>query len=189
MSRDFSKRHLLRLLTSGAVIRHDVDYDLGCAVRMAHLERLLGVRAIYCIRTDGVDYSLEDARRLSLDLGALGGIVALHPWLEVGRGAAVASGDLSEACFRSWAVLPGATRYVSFHAPPHDALWRKVPQFHHLMGPAWKDRYCSDSRGRFAVDPDEMLKRGRCQLNLHPEWWLLGRDAAQELREREAVAP
>ena len=43
------------------ILRHDVDLDLGAALRMADIERQLGVKATYMVMLDSPIYQLEEA--------------------------------------------------------------------------------------------------------------------------------
>lgn len=195
----FTGERLNGLLTSGATIRHDVDFDLGCAMEMAKLEHTLGVHSCFLLRTDGVEYSDGAAAQAAGVLEMYGHIVGIHPDLGLPRDAGVTASRLAEAADTSFRIASEhwtPDKVVAFHAPPVSVLWRDVPGFSHMMANRWRGRYLSDSRGRFLTSPEDSLptkkaaKNGvRFQLNLHPEWWFLAPDEAERLREQEAGKP
>ena len=184
MLRDFGLdqlRGLFALDHPGVWWRHDVDHDLGCALRMAELEVEYGIRATYYLRPGGPDYGLAELTETAGRLVRLGHRIGTHVEFGLGRRAAMTDAFLVEACERQ--RLPGAEHRVSLHRPPESALWREIPGFVHTLGPEWKGRYVSDSRCRFRRSPEEALKMGgRLQINLHPCWWFL--PAAQRLALR-----
>lgn len=173
--------------------RHDVDYDLGCAVKMAEFEAEHGVTSTYYIRAHAQEYRPSDPAYAEalVQISSFGHQLAAHVDLKLPREAMVSELWMRAACIRQSALLGfDPQRLVSFHAPPHDALWRDVQTFTHAMGPAWKDRYVADSRGVFRRSPEEALATGESvQINLHPEWWFLPEAEADRMRVREMANP
>lgn len=174
--------------------RHDVDFDLGCAVRMARLEAGEGIRSTFFLRVDGEEYSLREAWVAARRLASYGHFVGVHVNLRLSRDAEVPGALLAVQCADDFRKLkrrfPECTQRVSLHAPPGAALWREIFGFDHAMAPWWKGFYLGDSRGVFRQSPEEFLLVDRpVQLNLHPEWWFLPEAEAQKLREQEALKP
>ena len=174
--------------------RHDVDYSIECAVQMAAFERECGIRSVYFIRTLGEEgYNINNLEVVAQcqDILSYGHQLGIHVDLKLSRDARVWSAGMSKRCREQSALATfGHNGMVSFHMPPHSALWKKVPGFTCATEPGWKDRYIADSRGAFREDPEARLKRGdQIQINLHPEWWFLSDDEAEELRKQEVMKP
>lgn len=196
-TQDFSLGRLAELWAFDHLLvtwRHDVDYNLRCAVEMAEAEAEHGIQSTYYIRSKmpGAAPGTAKFRAAVKDILRYGHHLGTHADLELPRNAMVGRGLLASCCQRERALLadfPVENR-VSFHAPPVDALWRTVPRFEHAMEPQWGGRYLADSRGVLRGDPEAMLADGvAVQINLHAEWWFLPPREANRLRRREALAP
>lgn len=194
----FTVDFLERLHTLGRGIvdwRHDVDYDLQAAVTMAELERENGVRGRYYLRLRG-PYSLFDeaGERAVRRIVSLGHEIGVHVDVRVPRdypldprGVAVAAGQDHAVLQRE---IPHVTRHLTVHQPPRAILWRTVPGWQHGLGPRWRGRYISDSRGVWREDPEQRIRdAAECgdmlAVNLHAEWWTLPDDERLRLHEQE----
>lgn len=191
MPDDFSKDRLQTLLTHPrAVIRHDVDYDPACAVKMAEFECGLDVRSVYYVRPlecyqNNKAWSFQEIFWYGHELG-------VHADLCLPREAHVSDKLLrtvAEGTFQMLLDVLPVSRRVSFHAPPIDVYWRSVEGFDHALKPEWRGRYVADSRGVFRLQPEENLDKGVVQLNLHPEWWFWDQETADMWRQVEAAKP
>lgn len=199
---DFSRERLERLLTArtDTFIRHDVDYDLQCAVEMAIFEAKLGITSTYYIRCRAEEYNpfgRESREKLRM-IQVLGHTLGLHVDLGLHRGANVSDAMMEKACENDLGLFVAGgyamSRRVSFHAPPHDVYGRDFRWFDHALGTDKPVRYVADSRGVFRRNPETALAMADemgppVQLNLHPEWWFLPWDEADALRAREALKP
>ena len=191
---DFSLRHLEWILNSGNhFFRHDVDYDLGCARKMAMFESELGISSVYYLRSRAEEYRPGDPE-FNDTVGtilAAGHSIGIHVDLGLPRDATVSIGHI-ESCaheqLKELGLELGDSPPLSFHAPPQDALWRMVPGYRHAMLASWAGRYIADSRGVFRSSPIRIIT-GVWQVNLHPEWWFLPALLADTMRSREAVKP
>lgn len=175
--------------------RHDVDYSIECAVAMAAFEKEQGVQAVYFIRTLGEEgynvNNLEVVDQIN-EIAGYGHKLGIHVDLKLQRDALAWTGMLTKRCREQSALATfGHEGIVSFHMPPKAALWKKVPGFPCATDPAWKDRYVADSRGAFKHDQpeDRLARKDQVQINLHPEWWFLPDDEAEELRKQEELKP
>lgn len=195
---DFSRERLLSLLESArsrpdVMIRHDVDYDVGCAVQMAELEADLGVRATYYLLADTEDYDLFLAGPAVQRIRDCGHDLASHVDLHAPRHAVFTTAALRAACIDTHAAISRhwpVTRKVSFHQPPRDVIGRRIPWFESAQAAEWQGRYAADSRGVWRVSPEELLERGGpFQMGLHCEWWWLPEPEADAMRAREAEKP
>lgn len=176
--------------------RHDVDYYLLPAARMAGAMQVCGIRSTFYLRLPE-RYEVEPHELVALAdvIRGRGHRIGAHVDLDLPRDAVVTNLQMWKAAAETIAKLRGigvpVGPWVSFHAPPDDILWRDMPVLRHAMGRKVCGRYISDSRGVFRVAPEEaLLTWGReAHINLHPEWWWLPEDDANALRAQEAMKP
>lgn len=197
ISQDFSLERLILLLSwRNVVLRHDVDFNPACALKMAKLEKEIGVYSTFYILPLDSYEEPEEALRVFEQIDGLGHELGVHVDLGLNRRSIIPDGYLIVCCeadFLSLSADLPVTRKVSFHAPPANALWRDVKGFEHAMAAEWSGRYVADSRGSWTRTPEGLLKTARptrpVMLNLHSEWWFLSPYDREILRQREAVAP
>lgn len=158
--REFDHLRLIGILTREPVfIRHDVDYSIRAALRMAELEHTLGISANYYLMTDSPFYFAEEAFAASVVLAQMEHTVGWH----------VDPRRIDPSVFARSARFPVL---VSFHCPRETELWRRFPGADSAYDPIWEGLYYADSRGRFSHgDPEDHDARQTIQVNLHPEWW------------------
>lgn len=194
---EFSLERLSRMFAMNHVHvfwRHDVDYDLDCAIQMSAFEKEHGIRSVYYIRTLGTPYNVNRPEIIAQldEIRANGHKLGVHVDLRVQRDVKVFTGIMMRRCVEQTrlATFDHENR-ISFHMPPASALWRKVPNFSSAFEPIWKGRYVADSRGRFLHDlpEDRLATQDQLQIALHPEWWFLPDDEAEELRKQEELRP
>lgn len=168
MTREFSLERLDALLKRfpGAFWRHDVDFSLEAALKMAHFEAERGVRATYYLflgLNECPFYSHLDAMRAERELIELGHSIGLHV-------------D-ERKLYPEWRDLFPLRGKVSFHCPTQEVLWRDFETFENAYASTWRNRYYSDSGGKFRLgDPEDYTGPLPPQVNLHAEWWFLGTD-------------
>lgn len=170
--------------------RHDVDYDLSCAVKMAALEKQHGVVSTYFFLTQAYPLNVEALE----EIVACGHEIAPHVDLHGDRDSKYTDADLFDACQDAYDRLTWIYRpvsfVVSFHQPPRSVIGREIPGFESAQGPEWQGCQTADSRGVFHVSPEEILKtEGDVQINLHPEWWFWPKAKQQEWRLLESTKP
>jgi hypothetical protein len=164
------------------LLRHDVDYSLEHAVRMAEVNADLGVSATFFVLVTGEQYNLASAQGRK----ALAKIVDAGQWIGLHFDATAydAGGDIDEPARRECVML------ASFSGRPVEAIsfHRPVKSLHGLKGPiasrphAYEPRffsdieYCSDSRGAFhygsPLEREAFRETAPFQLVLHPIWWM-----------------
>lgn len=169
-----SSRHL--------ILRHDIDFDLDQAVRMAEVEAKAGACATYFIllRTEMYNALSGEGAKAVLRLAGLGHDVGLHfdATLYSPTKAALVAAVREEAAVLS-GVVRKAVNVFSFHRPSPDVLNDEV-QVEGMIN-AYNDRffrafgYCSDSQGAWRHGPPlahPALAEGRgFHLLTHPIWW------------------
>lgn len=141
------------------MLRHDIDYSLDAALKMAEFEAERGISANYFLffEENWPFYSHEETREACSELKKLGHRLHQHV-------------DERKVDLQTFYSGPGV---VSFHCPTEAVLWRHLPRCNHVYSPYWYGRYFADSGGYFKHgDPEDWANTNRLwQLNLHPEWW------------------
>jgi hypothetical protein len=174
------KRHL--------VLRHDIDFDLQAAAKMAEFEAEQDIRATYfvLVRTEFYNVFSKSAEAALGRIAASGHNIGLHfdaalypgDEAELIRAAQNECQILSQAVHRDVGVL-------SFHRPHPDLLGSTI-EFDGILN-VYNKRffedigYCSDSKGAWHHGlplNHEAVAAGRAlQLLTHPIWWV-DRDGA-----------
>jgi hypothetical protein len=139
--------------------RHDVDYSLAAATKMARLEQELGVSSTYYLMMTSPFYSPMGALAFAAVASSLGHQIGWH--VDPRR----------TPTNRLATMAPGAK--ISFHCPRPSELWTQFPGVISAFDPIWEGHYYADSRGQFSYgDPeDDGRVHVSIQINLHPEWW------------------
>jgi len=186
-------------VASGDVLlRHDVDLSPERAVRMARMERDLGVSSTYFFLLGTPLYNpfqapVRDAIR---EVESLGHDVGLHfstyQYWPASR--PPPESDIAEAVAREQGVLETivgtVVPTVSFHLPPPWVMERTFEAFPSTFEPRFFGdiAYLADSRQRWRHDGADIPNGGRpLQVLMHPGLWA-SEDAPFEERIREAVA-
>jgi hypothetical protein len=169
-------------------LRHDVDYSLSIAVRLAEVNASLGVRGTFFVVLRSDIYNLFSHASLAAvtRIRDLGQWVALHfafpPELHV------TDDQLGAMVVRDYEILSrnieGVQPVFSWHNPTPDVLQRGLamatPGLVNAYGPRlFKDiRYCSDSVMRRSPDELERVVTEEAppflQMLLHPLFWVIG---------------
>jgi hypothetical protein len=168
--------------------RHDIDFDLPAAVRMAEVEAEEGIRATYFMMIRSWFYNLLswegiDALRRISDLGHG---IGLHCDLNATRDAVLSSDEVEAAVANDFALLdaclPGIFRpVVSFHNPPASVVKRNFKGFYSAYAEKFfseEIKYLSDSNRHWRQgSPEGWLdvdRTPRISLLLHPLIWAHG---------------
>ena len=155
------------------ILRHDIDLSLDAALRMAELERELGVTATYLLMTESAFYNLdsEAGRRAHKTLRDLGHAVGLH------------------------AVYPNAKRdtrfddVVAWHNPEPEYMSAPIAGAINTMQPPYftAGLYRSDSNAHWREGcPHAELAAGAfewLQVLIHPEIWVYEGTSMRETME------
>jgi hypothetical protein len=142
-------------------LRHDVDLSLEAALRLAELERELGVTATYFLMRESGFYNLDShagtaALRRLRELGHAVGLHAVHP-----------NAELDERF----------DPVVAWHNPDPQYMREPIPGAVNVMESPWfdPDHYRSDSNQHWRSGcPHDSLANGEpdwLQLLVHPEIW------------------
>lgn len=174
-------------------LRHDVELDLGAAVRLARVELLAGIGSSFflCPESPAVArHGPDDVRRAALEILRMGHFVSLHLVVSPGLD------DIEERAFRYSEVLglrsTAVAEALTFHAPGVDAkVLAALPGGAAVYGSmaAGTCAYFSDSTGRWRWGhPGEISVHDQraMQVLTHPFWWSKGQ-RRRELRYDEEV--
>lgn len=187
---------LLREKAPFALMRHDVDMDLGLALKMAKIEANAGISStfFFLLRTDHYNIFSKDGSKNVNDILKLGHDIGLH--FDCASYPENADKDeLSKACSResemleNWFSMP--IKIISFHRPNNAVLGGdpdlSFPRKHAYMPLYTKDmKYVSDSTGKwrygFPTKIEEFKSRRPLHILTHPIWW-----KENSLSEHEAL--
>lgn len=176
--------------------RHDVDFSMHAAVKLALIEAEEGVSATYFLLLHSEFYNLLEASIVACvkEIQKLGHRIALH--FDTGFYPIDNEKDLTQYLTREKKILEDffeqPISVFSFHNPSPFALTCKNWQYAQMINTYaayFQDEvgYCSDSNGywRHRRLEDVLLehKEPRLQVLTHPEWWT---EAAMSPRDRVA---
>lgn len=168
------------------LMRHDIDYDLEAALRLAELEAEIGVAATYFFMVRTEHYNLFSARGDAIvrRISNLGHHIGVH----VDCVAYPSLGTIEDITkivqqegkmIANWFDVPVKT--VSFHRP-HPSLVDAPQKFFGDVRNAYHTslvngiaKYYSDSRGEwghgYPLDSDAFKSGKPLQILTHPIWW------------------
>jgi hypothetical protein len=163
---------------SGIILRHDVDFDLKPALRMAELERECGVSSTFFILTSAPTYNLNCSmsRKALRNLSDWGFEIGLHfdPTLYPDDDVE----GLEERAFFETSIIEFVigkrVKSLSLHNPSIHGQYPIFKSFLNAYAPEYfqAQNYMSDSRMSFRdKEPYEFIKRAatdRLQILLHP---------------------
>jgi len=151
------------------LIRHDVDYSIEIAEKMAILDNALGISSIFFIRLDCNRYNIfqKSCRDILMKILHLGHKLGIHPdhrninpgfrdipsWLEYHKkmlSAELSSTEITE---------------LRWHEPNHE----RYNNYEHNYG-----YVCSDSlqRWKYGHPLDMIEQHEKIEVLIHPELWL-----------------
>ncbi len=176
---------LLRKKVPFALMRHDVDMDLGLALKMAEIEANAGISStfFFLFRTEHYNIFSKDGSKTINKMLKLGHKIGLH-FDCASYPENADNGELSEACSREsemlekWFSRP--IKIISFHRPNNAVLSGNpdlsYPRKHTYMQIYTKDiKYVSDSTGKwrygFPTKIDEFRSKKPLHILTHPIWW------------------
>ena len=180
-------------LTKYCVIRHDIEYSVDRAYKMAQIEAEIGVKSTYCIQVRNNIYNAISNKNIGLvkKIKALGHEIALHQDPPTGLG----DYGLKEYLLRDIETLNKyyniPIRIFSYHRPKQEYLQKyftvgdKINTngnkfFHYFKGdgiikPEELDvTYLADSNHKWKWgDPKDLdfTKVKKLQMNMHPYSW------------------
>jgi len=170
-------------------LRHDVDYSLEMALRLAETNAELGIQGTFCVLLRSQIYNLLSRPSMEVvsKIHALGQHVGLHVPLQLAQ---PADDRLLEAHLRAdfefvRSNLPMVSPVYSWHNPPGEALERYLEYsvmaglVNAYLAPFFRDiAYYSDSNMRYSVEEFlRLVGESGCQamqLVLHPLHWVAG---------------
>ncbi len=166
------------------ILRHDIDLDLACAVRMSTIEYELGISATYFIMLHNELYNIFSKNNLKRieKLISNGHTIGLH--FDPSFYSRLVNMDqiisfIHKEIQHLSGIIDYPVYYVSFHQPIttiletdyRDNVFESVYNHHYFRA----IRYISDSRGQwFAESFDELIRQNtqpKIQFLCHPVLW------------------
>jgi hypothetical protein len=174
LSVDHGQKHL--------ILRHDVDFDLQAALKLAEQEARKGYKAIYFVLLTSEFYNPFSKNNFD----ALASILALGHDIGLHFDTSLHVEDeslLSKAAEKECSILEqlsgNEVKVISMHRPPSNLIGENINfagRLNTYSSRFTKDMgYCSDSRGAWHYGSpfeSEAYKAGKAlQLLTHPIWW------------------
>jgi hypothetical protein len=173
------------------LLRHDIDVDMGAALKMAQLESDLGIRSTYFLMNRSPVYNLMSRanQRYAQEIMKLGHFIGLH--YDQGF---LPGEHMAESKWIDWEVehlerlLDVNIPVISFHQPSSIVLEGKVDtgkRYNTYTHPKTAGfHYISDSNRVWAKEhPAQVFKNvlyPKLQLLIHPLWWVYGQHDTTE---------
>lgn len=178
------------------VLRHDVDFDLRAALRVAEAEAAIDVRSTFFVMVRSECYSVLEPTAQA-DLRAIVGLghrVGLHLDATLYAEGEIHLGAERELDILSW-VSGTEPDAISFHRPLPHLVGSGDHGFAlpHTYEPRFTNdiTYVSDSQGRFRFGSpfatEAFAERRAVHLLLHPIWWAGDVASGTEARLRGMV--
>ncbi len=164
------------------VMRHDVDFSVEYAAKLAELESDLGITAVYFFLLASPFYNVMDPkiRKSILRIKKLGHVISLH--FDISEGAQsihLITERLRFEIHLFEALFDCKIEVVSFHRPAKYGLLSELQKI--VMSTYDKAFvedmfYCSDSRGEWfyghPISGCKYKNRESMQILTHPIWWV-----------------
>lgn len=190
-------------LDSFALIRHDVEFNLGRALDMARIDSNLNIASSFLLQVKSDAYNLASvqSRRIVDEIVETGCFIGLHFYVShVPEGDAIMLHDeLQTQAELFWKATGVSCDRFSFHRPPRWVLEMRedyVCGLLNMYGPSFFEfspspssiKYCADSLHRFKYGhPLDNLDKKKIQLLFHPdEWSDIDTNEVQNFRRLEA---
>lgn len=163
---------------SKLILRHDIDVSPMRALRMARIEKSLGIFATYLVMTESSLYSLEDdnSRDILQKIVDMGHEIGLHVDPRT-NGFDSIEAKIDSGCKELETISSLPVLAVSFHRPPKK--YQEGPLMIGTRVNAYSEKlmkwYLSDSTGcwRYGEPLPQLLRPDKplLQLLVHPIWW------------------
>ena len=157
------------------LIRHDIDFDLNCALKLAEIENEMGIVSTFfvLVRTDNYNiFSSKSSKILNLIKG-LGHEIGLH------FDASFYNDNFNYYAEKEATILSDLidkeVKSIALHNPSINNLYPEFPSFNDAYSKKYfnPDFYlsdaCFDFRGKNCSDFVENIKYDSLQISLHPE--------------------
>jgi len=164
-------------LESYVILRHDVDYSIIKARRMAELECRIGVRSTYFVLLTSPYYNLltSDHLKAARDIAAMGHEIGLHYEADGATDHDVECRKVIGLARFLGEIVGAEVTSIAQHNPSETTTRLRVPGLLDAYGDRFfrEIAYLSDSRRLFGTPDVHHFFRthSRSQLLIHPLWW------------------
>jgi len=163
-----------------AIIRHDVDVSLQKALKLAEIEKSMGVSATYFILADTMAYNLNFSEHIEevFELIDLGHEIGLHFYINEGEGEKEIMSNFTLQRNALQVHFATVIDVMTFHCP-HKLSKELDTKFDIINGSdepfLTKIKYFSDGWGDWRyghpLESKEVEERRPLHLSFHPVWW------------------
>ena len=161
------------------LLRHDIDLEVDLALKMAKIEKEMGVESTYFFLMSNESYNLISSTNIKKlkEIKDLGHTISLHFDMTIYRNSKIGFSEESDLFNK---IFKENINIVSIHRPIKDFLEKPdcyfdIPNTYEKT--FTKDiSYFSDSGGSFRyghpLDSKAFLNNKNIQLCIHPVWWI-----------------
>ncbi len=163
------------------ILRHDIDFDVDYALKMAKMENKLNIKSTYFFLLKSNFYNIlnPNIEKKIKSIKKLGHSISLHYDPSIYKGKEM-NRYLKEEIKLFENVYMTKIKIISFHRPPIKFinLKNKILGKNHTYQPIFtkKIKYYSDSRNKFRfgnpLNSIDFKLRNSMQILIHPIWWL-----------------
>jgi len=175
------------------ILRHDIDYSLDCALKMARIEHSFGVNTTYLVMVATAFYNIfeKENRAKLLEIRELGHMIGLHSYIEpsIKRKNKAIEEKIIEEFEILRKCIPGAVPIISWHNP--FCVLKKTDLVDGRFINAYSKKftqnflYFSDSNCRYnSTQIIKLLGQRReadIQILIHPVIWMLQKNNIEEV--------
>ncbi len=165
------------------ISRHDIDFSMGAALKMALLERDIGIKSTYFLLLKSDFYNLHSSSSSNIIKAIIncGHNIGLHFDASIYKDDKCSIDDaVQKECDILSSIVERSIDIVSFHRPTKQLIGYpdKVGGRIHTYQPYYfyDIGYCSDSRGEWhygsPLDHKSYKNGTAIQLLTHPIWWV-----------------
>jgi hypothetical protein len=174
---------------SAVLLRHDVDFSVEAALKVAKLDKELGVSSTFFFMLNSVFYNIfarKDYEQI-VEIADMGHTVSLH--MEKGFCNISQFAYKTHKIFCDW-IKSVEKNIVSVHRPGSLTPDCELPKgIKSVYDPEYTQdmKYFSDSGCKWYENPltsQEFKERKNIQLLLHPIWWVYEGESVSEIFER-----
>lgn len=168
--------------SSFIIVRHDIEFSVDKALRMAEIEASEGLQATYFVQIGNSSYNpFDDGNRAALrQIYEMGHDIGLH-YRQAGAGIVMEEEAIRAQAAALRLVLDIPVLSFSCHRPRGDYNELEVRGMCNAYGPQFFEktnhpeeaevRYITDSKWRWNGDPEEIFSRDKVQFLTHPFQW------------------
>jgi hypothetical protein len=159
------------------ILRHDIDVSLESALKMAKIEKKMGIRSTYFVQVSSYHYNSFEGKNVAIirQISGLGHEIGLH--YDVGQYKGYTFGaieGLKTELHALESIVGKKVRSISSHAPTRPSSFLNISSYTNADDTRLRDIYVHDSRKLWTIKSLDILLNKparRVQLLIHPYHW------------------